>query len=75
VAYDHATHSPSEHALLLDFVTYDIGPGARVALEMDLESGRALLAQLQATIRAAEESGVAEADGRCGLSSASRAGD
>ena len=41
-----ATHTRAEHALLLDFATYDIGPGARVALELDLASGRALLKQL-----------------------------
>ena len=44
VAYDHATHTPAEHALLLDFLNSDIGPSARVALEIDLASGRALLA-------------------------------
>jgi hypothetical protein len=59
VGYDHATHSPDEHALLLDFVNYDIATGARVALELDLASGRALVAQLQAAIEAAEASGVA----------------
>ena len=58
VGYDHATHSRAEHALLLDFVNYDIGPGARVALELDLASGKALLHQLQAAIEAAEETGL-----------------
>lgn len=60
VAYDHPTQIGAEHALLLDFVNYDIGPSARVALEMDLASGRALLEQLRATIEAAEVSGVRE---------------
>lgn len=54
VGYDHATHSGAEHALLLDFTNYDIGVGARVALELDLESGRALLEQLRTAIDAAE---------------------
>jgi Family of unknown function (DUF6295) len=58
VGYDHATHSGDEHALLLDFVNYEIGTGARVALELDLDSGRALVAQLQEAIAAAEASGV-----------------
>ena len=58
VGYDHATHSPAEHALLIDFVNYDIGIDARVALELDLDSGRALLAQLQSAIAQAEASGV-----------------
>ncbi|HEY3941375.1 MAG TPA: DUF6295 family protein [Acidimicrobiales bacterium] len=58
VGYDHATHGPDEHALLLDFVNYEIGPEARVALELDLASGRTLLRQLEEAIAAAEASGV-----------------
>ena len=60
VGYDHATHSPFEHALLLDFVNPQLGVGARVAVEMDLASGRALVAQLQAAIAEAERSGFTE---------------
>jgi Family of unknown function (DUF6295) len=59
VGYDHPSFSGAEHAILLDFTNQDIGLSARVALELDLESGRALLAQLEETIRAAEASGVA----------------
>jgi len=58
VGFDHATHTGAEHALLLDFANYDLGTGARVAVELDLASGRALVAQLQATIAAAEASGL-----------------
>ncbi len=58
VGYDHATHGTEEHALLLDFVNYDIGTGARVALELDLASGRALIEQLQSAIAAAEATGL-----------------
>lgn len=58
VGYDHATQGNDEHALLLDFVNYDIGLGARVALELDLDSGRALLKTLQAVIAEAEAAGV-----------------
>jgi hypothetical protein len=60
VGYDHATHSQAEHALLIDFVNYSIGTNARVALELDIASGKALLAQLAAAIEAAEASGVPE---------------
>jgi hypothetical protein len=60
VGYDHATHAPLEHALLLDFVNPALGPSARVAVELDLASGRALIEQLEAAIAAAEQSGVAE---------------
>ncbi len=59
VAFDHATHTGAEHALLLDFANYDLGTDARVALEMDLASGRALLERLRAALEAAEASGLA----------------
>jgi hypothetical protein len=58
IAFDHATHSSAEHALLLDFSNYELGAGARVALELDLASGRRLLDQLRATIEAAEATGL-----------------
>jgi hypothetical protein len=60
VAYDHANHTGAEHALLLDFANYDLGTHARVAVEMDLAAGRALLAHLQDAIEAAEASGLPE---------------
>ena len=60
VGFDHTTHFENEHALLLDFVNYDLGTDARVALELDLASGKALLAKLQEAIEAAELSGVHE---------------
>ena len=60
VGFDHATHAQVEHALLLDFVNPALGASARVAVELDLASGKALVAQLQAAIVAAELSGVAE---------------
>ena len=60
VGFDHATHAPLDHALLLDFVNPALGPGARVAVEMNIASGKALIERLQAVIAEAEESGVAE---------------
>jgi hypothetical protein len=53
VGYDHSTHT-QEHSVLLDFTNYDIGIDARVAVELDLESGRALLAQLREAVALAE---------------------
>lgn len=58
VGYDHSTHSAEEHSLLLDFVNYSIGTDARVAIELDLDAGRTLVAQLQKAIELAEASGV-----------------
>jgi hypothetical protein len=58
VGYDHPVHANTDHAILIDFTNPDAGLGARVAVELDLESGRALLAQLAETIGAAEATGV-----------------
>jgi hypothetical protein len=58
VGYDHTTHSADEHALLIDFTNFDLGLDARVALELDLDSGRALLTQLRSAIEQAEASGI-----------------
>jgi len=38
----------------------ELGPSARVALELNIASGKALLAQLQAVIEAAGQSGFPE---------------
>jgi hypothetical protein len=60
VGYDHASSLRQEHALLLDFVNPSIDVSARVAVELDLASGKALLAQLQAAIDAAEAEGYTQ---------------
>jgi hypothetical protein len=60
VGFDHPVHAPFDHALLLDFVNPDLGVGARVAVEMNVASGKALMEQLRVAIEAAEASGVAE---------------
>ena len=60
VGYDHTTHAQVDHALLLDFVNPDLGPSARVAVELDLASSKALVERIQAAIAEAERAGVAE---------------
>ena len=60
VGFDHTTYLRQEHALLLDFVNPNMDPSARVAVELDIASGKALIAQLQAAIDAAEQSGFVE---------------
>jgi hypothetical protein len=61
VGFDHTTFmTTNEHALLLDFVNMDLDPSARVAVELDVASGKALVAKLQAAIEAAEQSGAPE---------------
>lgn len=58
VGFDHAVGSPFDHALLLDFADPARGPSARVAVELDLETGRALAAALRSVIEQAERSGA-----------------
>lgn len=58
VGFDHAVGSRFDHALLLDFVDPGRGPSARVAVELDLTTGKALVAALQAVIEQAERSGA-----------------
>ena len=43
VSYDHPFHIPMEHALNIDFVNEDLGPGARVAVELSEGAARSLV--------------------------------
>ena len=56
VGFDHPFKAELDHALLIDFT----GAGGRVGVEMNIASGKALVAKLQAAIEEAERSGVAE---------------
>jgi hypothetical protein len=56
IGFDHATHLWQEHALRIDFVNSD--DGARVAVELDLDSARMLAAELGEVIARAERSGI-----------------
>ena len=57
VSYDHPFHATQEHALNIDFVNEAQGPGARVAVELDAESARTLVATIQAVLAQAEAGG------------------
>lgn len=54
VSYDHPHHALLEDAISLDFVNHVQGPGARAAVELTLESAKALSAALERAIEAAE---------------------
>lgn len=54
VAYDHARHAPLADVITLDFVNTTLAPGARAAVELTLESARALRDALARAIAAAE---------------------
>ena len=60
VSYDHPFHARLEYALNLDFVNEAQGPGARVAVELDAESARALAEAIQAVLARAEAGGFLE---------------
>jgi hypothetical protein len=59
MSFDHATHIWTEHALRIGFVNADDLSADRIAVELDLQSGRALLNRLEEIIDAAEKAGVA----------------
>jgi hypothetical protein len=54
VAYDHARHAPLGDVITLDFMNTGLGPAARAAVELSLESARALRGALDRAILAAE---------------------
>jgi hypothetical protein len=54
VSYDHPHHALLEEAITIDFVNRTLGPSARVAVELTLESARALSGALARAIAAAE---------------------
>jgi len=55
VSYDHPHHALLEEAITIDFVSSALGPGARVAVEITLESAKELSAALARAIAAADE--------------------
>jgi Family of unknown function (DUF6295) len=55
VSYDHPHHALLEEAINIDFVNPALGPGARVAVEITLDSAKELSAALARAIAAADE--------------------
>ncbi|MGH7667378.1 MAG: DUF6295 family protein [Candidatus Dormibacteria bacterium] len=55
VYFDHPVHAAAEHTLNLDFRNPGLGPGARVALELDRESARALAESIQSVLQQSAE--------------------
>jgi len=54
VAYDHARHALLGDVITLDFINTDLPPGARAAVELSLETAKALHAALAKAIAEAE---------------------
>ncbi len=60
VSYDHPFNAAFEHALNIDFVNEAEGPSARVAVELSVESARALMQTIQAVLAQADAGGYLE---------------
>jgi hypothetical protein len=54
VSYDHPHHALLEEAITIDFLNTALGPGARVAVELTLQSAKAFSDALARAIAAAE---------------------
>ena len=54
VSYDHPHHALLEEAITIDFVNASLGPAARVAVELTLQSAKELSDALVKAIAAAE---------------------
>lgn len=57
VSYDHPFHVAMEHALNIDFVNEDLGPGARVAVELSEQAARSLVDTILDVLNQAEAGG------------------
>ena len=65
VSYDHPFHAPLEHALNLDFVNEAMGPGARAAVELNVNTALALVDAIHAILNSEYTKKRLVADG-CG---------
>jgi hypothetical protein len=50
VYFDHPVHAMAEHTLNIDFLNPAKGPAARVAVELTVESARALAAAIESAL-------------------------
>ena len=60
VSYDHPFHIAKEHALNIDFVNEELGPGARVAVELSEQAARSLVDAILDVLSQAEAGGHLE---------------
>jgi hypothetical protein len=57
VSYDHPFHVALDHALNIDFVNEALGPGARIAVELDVDSARKLAQTILQVLEEAQSGG------------------
>ena len=60
VSYDHPVHASYEHAVNIDFANEAEGVGARVGVELSMESARNLINTIQAVLDRAKSEGHLE---------------
>ena len=53
VYLDHPVHAPADHTLNIDFLNPADGPSARVAVELTVDTARALVRAIESTLAAA----------------------
>lgn len=53
VYLDHPVHAPFGHTLNIDFLAPELGPSARVAVELSQESARALVQAIESVLESA----------------------
>jgi hypothetical protein len=53
VYFDHPVHAPADHTLNIDFRNSGRGPSARVAVELTVDTARALAKAIETTLAAA----------------------
>jgi hypothetical protein len=53
VYFDHPVHAAADHTLNIDFRDPDRGPAARVAVELTVDTARALAKAIETTLAAA----------------------
>jgi Family of unknown function (DUF6295) len=53
VYLDHPVHALADHTLNIDFKNPDLGPSARVAVELTPQTARALVAAIESALAAA----------------------
>jgi hypothetical protein len=54
VSYDHPDHTPSERAVIIDFLNVTAGPESRVAVELTPESAKNLVHAILASLSRGE---------------------
>lgn len=67
VYFDHPYHAPLDHALSINFVNEQMGPSARVAVELSAESARELIRAMQAALDAGETQHILAGEARFAL--------